>query len=77
MLYIHWFLLVVYLAITISGIVAVLMDNKQPEKAMAWILVLCFMPVDELVDSSCRMSECPCIEQHHQVDLQSALIGCT
>lgn len=45
MLYIHWFLLVVYLAITISGIVAVLMDNKQPEKAMAWILVLCFMPV--------------------------------
>ena len=45
MLYIHWFLLVVYLAITISGIVAVLMDNKQPEKAMAWILVLCFMPI--------------------------------
>lgn len=45
MLYIHWILLVIYLAITIGGIVAVLMDNKQPEKTMAWILVLCFMPV--------------------------------
>ena len=45
MLYIHWILLVIYLAITIGGIVSVLMDNKQPEKTMAWILVLCFMPV--------------------------------
>ena len=45
MLYIQWILLVIYLAITIGGIVAVLMDNKQPEKTMAWILVLCFMPI--------------------------------
>ena len=45
MLYIHWILLVIYLAITIGGILAVLMDNKQPEKTMAWILVLCFMPI--------------------------------
>ena len=45
MLYIHWILLVIYLAITIGGIVAVLMDNKQPEKTMAWILVLSFMPI--------------------------------
>ena len=45
MLYIHWILLVIYLSITIGGIVAVLMDNKQPEKTMAWILVLCFMPI--------------------------------
>ena len=45
MLYIHCILLVIYLAITIGGIVAVLMDNKQPEKTMAWILVLCFMPI--------------------------------
>lgn len=45
MLYIHWILLVIYLTITIGGIVAVLMDNKQPEKTMAWILVLCFMPI--------------------------------
>ena len=45
MLYIHLILLVIYLAITIGGIVAVLMDNKQPEKTMVWILVLCFMPI--------------------------------
>ena len=49
MIYVHWILLVIYLAITISGIVAVLMDNKQPEKTMAWILVLCFMPVVGIV----------------------------
>lgn len=49
MLYIHWILLVIYLAITIGGIVAVLMDNKQPEKTMAWILVLCFMPIVGIV----------------------------
>ena len=45
MLYIHWILLAIYLTITVVGIVAVLMDNKQPEKSMAWILVLCFMPL--------------------------------
>lgn len=45
MLYIHWILLVIYLAITIGGIVAVLMDNKQHEKTVAWILVLCFVPI--------------------------------
>lgn len=45
MIYIHWVLLAFYLTITIVGVVAVLMDNKQPEKAMAWVLVLTFMPV--------------------------------
>lgn len=45
MIYVHWILLLAYLLITIGGVVAVLMDNKQPEKTMAWILVLCFMPV--------------------------------
>ena len=49
MIYVHWILLVIYLTITILGIVAVLMDNKQPEKTMAWILVLCFMPVVGIV----------------------------
>jgi len=44
MIYVHWILLVAYLTMTIGGIVAVLMDNKQPEKTMAWILVLCFIP---------------------------------
>lgn len=45
MIYIHWIFLVIYLATTIMGVVAVLMDNKQPEKTMSWILVLCFMPL--------------------------------
>ena len=45
MLYIHWILLVIYLAITIGGFVAVVMDSKQPEMTMEWILVLCFMPI--------------------------------
>lgn len=45
MIYVHWILLLVYLVITIAGVVTVLMDNKQPEKTMAWILVLCFIPV--------------------------------
>ena len=45
MIYIHWLLLAFYLTITVVGVVAVLMDNKQPEKAMAWVLVLAFMPI--------------------------------
>ncbi len=49
MIYVHWILLLVYLVITVVGIVAVLMDNKQPEKTMAWLLVLCFMPVVGIV----------------------------
>ena len=49
MLYIHWILLVIYLAITIGGIVSVLMDNKQPEETMAWMLVLCFMHIAGII----------------------------
>ncbi len=34
----------VYLIVTISGVVTVLMDNKQPAKAVAWILAMFFIP---------------------------------
>lgn len=44
MLYFHWIYLLVYCLITIPSIITVLMDNKQPAKTMAWILVLFFMP---------------------------------
>ncbi len=44
MLYFHWIYLLLYAAITIPAIVTVLMDNRQPAKTMAWILVLFFMP---------------------------------
>lgn len=33
-----------YMAIMIPAIITVLMDNRQPAKTMAWILVLAFMP---------------------------------
>ncbi len=45
MIYFHWIYLLVYLLLNIPAMVAVLMDNKQPAKTMAWLLVLLFMPV--------------------------------
>ena len=45
MIYIHWIYLLIYVVVTIPAIIAVLMDNKQPAKTMAWILVLFFMPI--------------------------------
>lgn len=44
MIYIHWIYLLLYMAIMIPAIITVLMDNRQPAKTMAWILVLAFMP---------------------------------
>ena len=35
----------VYVVITLAAMVAVLMDNGQPAKTMAWIMVLIFLPV--------------------------------
>lgn len=44
MIYVHWILLIVYIAIVILTMVKVLMDNRQPTKTMAWLLVLLFIP---------------------------------
>ena len=44
MIYVHWILLIVYIAIIILTMVKVLMDNRQPTKTMAWLLVLLFIP---------------------------------
>ena len=49
MIYFHWLSLVAYVVVTVVGIVAVLMDNKQPAKTMAWVLVLFFMPMVGIV----------------------------
>lgn len=49
MINIHWIYLLVWLVLTLPAIVAVLMDNKQPAKAMAWILLLVFVPYAGLV----------------------------
>lgn len=45
MIYVHWIVFVLYTVVALLAIIAVLMDNRQPAKTMAWILVLSFMPV--------------------------------
>ncbi|MBQ6203232.1 MAG: cardiolipin synthase [Prevotella sp.] len=37
--------LVIYVVITLMTILAVLMDNRQPSKTMAWLMVLTFLPI--------------------------------
>nr|MBP7471745.1 cardiolipin synthase [Prevotella sp.] len=44
MIYFHWIFLVIYAFVIIGTMLAVLMDNRQPEKTMAWLLVLWFLP---------------------------------
>ena len=44
MVYFHWIYLLLYVAIMIPAIIRVLLDNRQPAKTMAWILVLAFLP---------------------------------
>ena len=44
MIYVHWLFFVVYSIIIIITMVRVLMDNRQPAKTMAWMLVLMFIP---------------------------------
>ena len=44
MVYFHWIYLLLFVAIMIPAIIRVLLDNRQPAKTMAWILVLAFMP---------------------------------
>ena len=47
--YLHWIFLSVYALLVVGTMVTILMDNRQPAKAMAWILVLTFMPVVGLI----------------------------
>lgn len=49
MIYLHWTLLTLYILAVAATIVAVLLDNRQPVKTMAWVMVLCFVPVAGLV----------------------------
>ena len=44
MIYVHWAFLAVYVVVIIIVMVRVLMDNRQPAKTMAWMLVLMFIP---------------------------------
>ena len=45
MLYFHWIFILLYVLIVVASMLAVLMDNRQPAKTMAWVLVLVFLPV--------------------------------
>ena len=49
MVYVHWIFFALYVCIVVSAAVAVLMDNRQPAKTLAWLLVLIFLPVVGLV----------------------------
>jgi len=45
MIYIHWIFILLYAVSVIAAAVTVLLDNRQPAKTVAWILVLLFLPV--------------------------------
>lgn len=45
MIYIQWAIIIAYTFIVIAAIVKVLLDNRQPVKTMAWIMVMSFVPV--------------------------------
>lgn len=45
MLYVHWIIFVIYAVVTLGTIIAMLMDNRQPAKALVWLLALVFLPV--------------------------------
>lgn len=45
MIYIHWLILLAYAVVIVGTMVTILMDNRQPAKTMAWILVLWFIPI--------------------------------
>ncbi|MBR5657457.1 MAG: cardiolipin synthase [Prevotella sp.] len=49
MIYLHWAILIIYVATIISAMTAVLMDNRQPAKTVAWLLVLLFIPLIGIV----------------------------
>lgn len=45
MTYVHWILIALYIIVTVGTMITVLVDDRQPVKALAWLLVLLFFPV--------------------------------
>ena len=45
MLLLHFILLSIYIIIVVVCMVDVLMENRQPVKTMAWLMVLTFAPI--------------------------------
>ena len=49
MVYINFFFLLFYVTVIVVTMITVLMDNRQPAKTMAWLMVLVFLPVIGIV----------------------------
>ena len=49
MIYVHWLILLVYIFVVAVTMIKVLMDNRQPAKTLAWLLVLSFLPMVGIV----------------------------
>lgn len=45
MIYVHWIGVVLYVLVIVITMITVLLDNRQPSKTIAWVLVLMFLPV--------------------------------
>lgn len=45
MVYVHWIFTALYVITVLTTLITVLLDNRQPTKTMAWVLVLVFLPV--------------------------------
>ena len=45
MVYVHWIFIVLYTILIVGIMLTVLMDNRQPAKTIAWVMVLLFVPV--------------------------------
>ena len=45
MSYLHWIIVSIYTISVILAMIAVLMDNRQPAKTVAWLMVLSFIPI--------------------------------
>lgn len=44
MQYLYWILVSLYTIVIVGTVISVLMDNRQPVKTMAWVMVLTFLP---------------------------------
>ena len=49
MFYMHWIFIILYVVIVVLALLAVLMDNRQPAKTVAWVIVLTFIPFEGIV----------------------------
>lgn len=47
--YLHWIFYLAYFLTVAATVITVIMENRQPAKTMAWVLVLSFVPVAGIV----------------------------